>query len=164
MRVSTFAEIENEFIARVNARVWCSVATVDTHNRPRSRVLHPIWEGSTGWILTHRHSHKSKHLAQNPYVSLSYAQDVMKPVFVDCKAEWVDDLQEKQRIWNWFKSTPEPLGYDPAHDFITPDNATCGLLKLIPWRIDLVSFPAPSFEDGTRVWYAPTLEAVAMPE
>ena len=27
-----------------------------------------------------------------------------------------------------------------------------GVLKLTPWRIDLVSFPSPSFDEGTRVW------------
>jgi len=25
-------------------------------------------------------------------------------------------------------------------------------LKLTPWRIDLVNFPAESFETGTKVW------------
>lgn len=153
MRVASFSEIEAEFIARVHTMVWCNVATVDSQQRPRSRVLHPIWEGSTGWIGTHRNSHKARHLAQNPYVSLAYIANVMNPVYVDCTAEWVDDLGEKERIWNLFKHAPEPLGYDPATVFISPDHETFGLLKLTPWRIDLVSFPAPSFEEGTLVWY-----------
>ena len=132
--------------------VWCCLATVDTHNRPRSRVLHPIWEGATGWITTHRHSHKARHLAQNPYVSLAYINDIHKPVYADCVAEWVDDLNEKHRIWELYKSTPPPLGYDPGVEFGTPEHEDFGLLKLTPWRIDLVSFPAPSFEEGTKVW------------
>ncbi len=44
----TFAGIEAEFRARVERMVWCNVATVDGQNRPVSRVLHPIWEGSDG--------------------------------------------------------------------------------------------------------------------
>jgi len=152
MRVENFAEIETEFISRVHTMVWCVVATVDTKGRPRSRVLHPIWEGSIGWITTHRSSHKARHLAHNPHVSLAYATDIHKPVYADCTAEWVDDLVEKRRIWDLYKNTPEPLGYDPAIEYVSPEDADFGLLKLTPWRIDLVSFPAPSFAEGTRVW------------
>jgi len=152
LKVTDFSEIEAEFIQRVHTMVWCSVATVDSQNRPRSRVLHPIWEGATGWITTHRHSHKARHLAHNPYVSLAYITNIHTPVYADCVAEWVDDLDEKRRIWELFKSTPPPLGYDPAMEFGTPEHDDFGLLKLTPWRIDLVSFPAPSFEEGTKVW------------
>jgi len=149
MDVSSFSEIKDAFTERVHRVVWCTVATIDTHNRPRSRVLHPIWEASIGWILTRRNSHKAKHLAHNPYVSLTYVETVMKFAYVDCKAEWVDDPDEISRIWDWFKSTPEPLGYDPTIIFKSPDDPNTGLLKLIPWRIALVDFP-----DETRVWHA----------
>jgi uncharacterized pyridoxamine 5'-phosphate oxidase family protein len=152
MQVSSFSDIETEFIERVNTMVWCSVATIDLQERPRSRLLHPIWEGATGWIATHRHSLKAKHLAHNPYVSLAYIANVMQPVYVDCRAEWVDDLAEKQRVWELFKAPPPPLGFDPAQDFISPEHERFGLLKLTPWRIDLVTFPAESFDVGTRVW------------
>ena len=88
MEVTNFSEIEAEFIQRVHSIVWCTVATVDDRQRPRSRILHPMWEGATGWIATHRNSYKSKHLAHNPYISLTYFNpaDVMKPVYVDCTA------------------------------------------------------------------------------
>jgi uncharacterized pyridoxamine 5'-phosphate oxidase family protein len=153
MRINNFTEIETEFIARVNKMIWCSVATIDEKQRPRSRILHPIWEGATGWICTHRNSHKSRHLAQNPYVSLAYTADMMNPVYADCLTEWIDDLEVKKRVWEMFKSTPPPLGFDPAHDFIHVEHENFGLLKLTPWRIDLVSFPAPSFNEGTKVWH-----------
>jgi uncharacterized pyridoxamine 5'-phosphate oxidase family protein len=152
LHIHNFSAIESEFIERVHRMVWCNAATVDNHQRPRSRILHPIWEGSTGWIGTHRDSHKSRHLAQNPHVSLAYITDIHKPVYVDCTAEWVDDLVQKQRVWDLFKYAPAPLGYDPAETFVSVDHANFGRLKLTPWRIDLVSFPAPSFEEGTRVW------------
>lgn len=152
MQVTHFSEIEVEFITRVQQMVWCSVATVDAQGRPRSRILHPIWEGATGWIGTHPDSHKARHLERNPYMSLAYVANVMNPVYVDCKAQWIDDLDVKRRVWNLFRDAPEPIGYDPAHDFVAPESERFGLLKLTPWRIDLVSFPAPSFEAGTRVW------------
>jgi len=154
MEVTHFSEIEAEFIQRVHSIIWCNVATVDDRQRPRSRILHPIWEGATGWIATHRNSYKNKHLAQNPFVSLAYINtaDIMKPVYVDCTAEWVNDLAEKQRIWELFLNTPSPLGFDPAPDFISPSHENFGVLKLTPWRIALVNFPAPSHEAGQRIW------------
>jgi uncharacterized pyridoxamine 5'-phosphate oxidase family protein len=155
MDVANFSEIEDEFIRRVHSMVWCSVATVDGRQRPRSRLLHTIWEGMTGWICTHRNSFKSRHLAQNPYVSLAYITDIHKPVYVDCKAAWMDNLDQKRRVWNLFKNTPEPLGFDPAIDFVNPEHANFGLLKLAPWRIALVSFPAPSHAEGQKIWRRP---------
>lgn len=152
MNITDFSKIQDEFIQRVHTMVWCNAATVDGKGRPRSRILHPIWEGATGWIGTHRHSHKSRHLDHNPYVSLAYVADINKPVYADCVAEWVDDLSVKQRVWNLFKTAPPPLGYDPESTFISPDHENFGLLKLTPWRIDLVTFPAPSFDEGTKVW------------
>jgi uncharacterized pyridoxamine 5'-phosphate oxidase family protein len=153
VKVAEFSEIEDEFIQRVHTMVWCSAATVDSQQRPRSRILHPIWEGSTGWIGTGRNSYKARHLEHNPHVSLAYITDISKPVYVECIAEWVDDLEQKRRIWELFRTAPPPLDYDPAPTFISPDHQDFGLLKLTPWRIDLVTFPAESFEQGTRVWH-----------
>lgn len=155
MDILNFSEIEDEFIQRVHRMVWCSVATVDRHQRPRSRLLHTLWEGMTGWICTHRNSFKSRHLAQNPYVSLAYIMDIHKPVYVDCTASWVDELDHKRRLWDLFKNTPAPLGFDPAIDFVEPGHPNFGLLKLTPWRIALVSFPAPSHAEGQQIWRRP---------
>lgn len=149
MEVATFEEIHEEFINRVHSVVWCNVATLDTQNRIRSRVLHPIWEGSTGWITTRRHSHKAKHIAHSSYVSLAYIQDIAKPVYADCTAEWVDDLDEKQRLWDLVATTPPPVGFDPAPIYKSVDDSNFGLLKLTPWRIELYNFPAAS-----QVWHA----------
>ncbi|NJO84911.1 MAG: pyridoxamine 5'-phosphate oxidase family protein [Blastochloris sp.] len=153
MQIQNLSEIEAAFIERVHRMVWCSVATIDTQGRPRSRILHPIWEGATGWILTGRQTLKAKHIVCEPdHISLAYIHDVMRPVYIDCRAEWIDEVAQKQRIWTLFASTPEPLGYDPATTFPGVDHPATGLLKLTPWRIDLVSFPAPSYEEGTKVW------------
>lgn len=95
MEVTDFAEMEAEFIQRVHRMVWCSAATIDAKQRPRSRILHPIWEGATGWIGTHRNSFKARHLARNPHMSLAYIAELMTPVYVECTAEWVDDLAQK---------------------------------------------------------------------
>ncbi|MEM8533805.1 MAG: pyridoxamine 5'-phosphate oxidase family protein [Chloroflexota bacterium] len=133
----SFAEMETEFIDRVHTTVWCNCATIDTQQRPRSRVLHPIWEGSTGWIATTRNSPKAEHLEHNAFVSLAYVQDPFKPVYAECRAEWVDDMEAKQRFWDLCKNTPEPLGYDPGMMWGNAENPAYGLLRLTPWRIEL---------------------------
>jgi len=156
MEVGSFAEIEDEFMARVRRIAWCTVATVDAKGRPRTRILHPIWEGTTGWIATGRHSHKEKHLARTPYVSLSYWDPQHQQIYVDAKAEWDDDAATKQRIWDLYKSTPPPLGYDPAIIPQWKDGPTSpdfGLLKLTPWRIELFGL-ADMMAGGGKVWRA----------
>src|SRR5262245_36513051 len=137
MEASTFSQIEKEFIERVHAMVWCSVATLDTRNRLRSRILHPIWERDAGWIFTRRHSLKAKHLAHHPYVTLAYIADIARPVYVDCVASWEENLAVKQHVWDLFRSAPPPLGFDFGTIFEGAAHPDCGLLKLAPWRIEL---------------------------
>ncbi len=144
MEVSSFADIEKTFLERVQRVAWCNVASVDSHNRPRSRILHPIWQGSTGWITTRRNSFKAKHFAQNPFVSLAYIADVTIPVYADCKVAWVDDLEQKQLVWDLCKDTPPPVGFDPEPIYKSVDHPNFGVLKLIPWRIEIYNFPAQS--------------------
>ncbi len=153
MEVEDFAAIEEEFLRRVRAMIWCNAATVDGKGRPRSRILHPLWEGATGWICTHRNSYKRTQVGHGRYVSLAYITDINTPVYVDCTTAWIDDPDEKRRVWHLFKNTPPPLGFDPAQDFIRYDHENFGLLRLIPWRIALVTFPAPSHEEGQRIWH-----------
>ena len=137
MQVSSFEEIQIEFIARVTQAIYCSMATVDRKNRPRSRILHPIWDGSTGWVISWPASHKAQHLQINPYVSLAYIHDKEKPVYVDCQAAWVDTEDEKLRIWELHKQIPPPLGFDPEPHYGTIHHEYYGLLKFTPWRIEL---------------------------
>jgi len=153
MDVESFSNIEEEFLARVRVQVWCTFSTVDRANRPYSRIMHPFWERNVGWVFTHRDSHKSKHLAVNNNVSLSYIRDdVQKPTYIDCLAMWVEDSAERSRVWDMVSGTPEPVGFDPTNDFETPTNENFGLLKLVPRKITLVTFPAESYDLGNVVW------------
>ncbi len=141
-------------MARARRIVWCSVATVDRAGRPRTRILHPIWERSTGWIATGRETLKTKHLALNPYVSCSYWDQQHQQIYADCKAEWVDDHAEKLRIWDLYKNTPPPLGYDPGIIWQNgPDDAGYGLLKLTPWRIELYGLGGVMTGAAGDVWH-----------
>lgn len=150
MEITNFAEIADEFEQRVRKHIWCSVATVDRAGRPRSRVLHPIWEGTTGWIATRPDSFKAKHLAETPYMSCGYV-DPERPVYVDCGTEWVTDAATKERAWSYMKSLPEPYGFDPGFIWPGPLHESFGLLKLTPWRIQLTTALAGKAPE-TIVW------------
>jgi uncharacterized pyridoxamine 5'-phosphate oxidase family protein len=144
MNVSNFEDIQPEFMARAQKAVYCNVATVDLKGRPRSRVMHVVWEGPTGWVITWPESHKARHLANNPHVSLAYIGDPYKPVYIDCTAGWVNDVDEQLRIWELHKSIPPPLGFDPKPGYGTIEDKYFGLLKFMPWRIELAELKAES--------------------
>jgi general stress protein 26 len=136
--MAEFAEMEEELHKRAQRMVWCTVTTVDRKGRPRSRILHPLWEGSTAWIMTSPTSLKAKHIARTPYVSLSYWDQQHQQIYADCKASWVSDPAEKERVWKLFESTPEPYGYNPAMFWPNgPASPEFGVLKCEPWRLEL---------------------------
>jgi uncharacterized pyridoxamine 5'-phosphate oxidase family protein len=137
MEVAQFETIQTEFMNRIQQAVYCNVATIDRKGRPRSRVMHVVWDGPVGWVITWPGSHKARHLANNPYVSLAYVHNPKKPVYVDCTAEWVNQVDEKLRIWELHKLTPPPLGFDPTPHYGTIDHKYFGLLRFSPWRIEL---------------------------
>jgi general stress protein 26 len=137
MEISKFTDIQPEFMMRVGEAVYCSMATIDRKHRPRSRIMHPIWDGPIGWVISWPESHKAKHLERNSHVSLAYIHNKEKPVYVDCVAEWIDDIGEKQRIWELHQTTPPPLGFDPQPHYKTISHRYYGLLKFAPWRIEL---------------------------
>ena len=97
--------------------VWCTVATVDRRNRPRSRILHPFWEhtedGLVGWITTRPTPLKLAHLDHSPYVSCCTGTPRTTSRSPSAGAEWVDDVDTQAHAWELFRAAPEPLGHDP---------------------------------------------------
>jgi len=139
MDVDNFSAIEVEFHKRISKIVWCNFTTIDRDNRPRSRILHPIWEGRDGWVATGRNSFKAHHLENNPFVSLTYWDPDHQQVYAECKAEWADDSETKQKVWDLYADTVPPLGYDLKLFWPNPCAEAYGVLKLTPWRIELSS-------------------------
>ena len=135
--VSSYAEIEQEFMQRVQTMVYCNIATVDAQQRPRSRVVHLIWEGTTGWVTTVPKTAKTKQLAANPFVSLAYIAEPFKPVYVECRAVWQNDPATRQHVWDLFKRHPEPYGADLTTVWGHVENSGYGVLRLDAWRIEL---------------------------
>ncbi|MFN8524042.1 MAG: pyridoxamine 5'-phosphate oxidase family protein [Chloroflexota bacterium] len=149
IRARTFAEVEASLVERAHRMVWCNVATVDGEGRPRSRLLHPIWDGGKAWILTRRGSYKAHQIEANPHVSLAYVSEIASPVYAECVAFWENDPSRKQRIWDLFAAAPPPLGYDPGPLFGHVDHPDAGLLRLEPWLVIL-----PSFPQSQTIWRA----------
>ena len=144
MEVIHFADIQTEFMNRAQQAVYCNVATVDPKGRPRSRVMHVVWDGPIGWVITAPWSHKGRHIAANPHVSLAYISNPMKPVYADCTAAWIEDAAEQLRVWELHRTIPPPLGFDPALGYDSIDDKNFGLLQFTPWRIELAELKAES--------------------
>ena len=139
--MTTLQDIAPAFVEMAHAIVWCSAATVDAKGRPRSRVLHPIWQWDgahlTGWIATGPTPIKRAHLAASPHVSCNYWSPNQDTCVAECHAEWAFDDETRSMVWNLFREGPAPVGYDPA---MIPgwDNATSpnfAALRLRPWRL-----------------------------
>jgi hypothetical protein len=140
--MSSLAETATAFVEMAHSIVWASAATVDAAGRPRSRVLHPLWEWDgdslTGWIAVARTPVKEAHLAAHPYVSLNYWSPTQSTCSADCEVEWVLDDDGRRQVWDRFKHAPAPVGYDPAiipqwrDGHLTPDFAAW---RLRPYRL-----------------------------
>jgi pyridoxine/pyridoxamine 5'-phosphate oxidase len=89
-RAPSFETLAAEFERRVERTIWCTFATVDKRGRVRSRLVHPLWEGKIGWLLTGRTSHKGRDLDANPSASLTYWDQANEQVHVDCNTRWID--------------------------------------------------------------------------
>ena len=151
--------VDHSFIEVAHRIVWCTVATVDRHNRPRSRILHPLWEheadGLVGWITTRPTPLKLAHLDHSPYVSCSYWDATHDVAVAECHAEWVGDIDTKAHAWDLFRNAAEPLGHDPYK--IWPDgpgNPDAGVLRLTPWRIRVAGMETFLGRAPAQTWTA----------
>lgn len=138
----SFAEFQDDFLTWTAGIVWCTVTTVDGRGRPRSRVLHPIWEviddAPVGWVVTSKTPVKTRHIAANPHVACMYWSPAQNTVSIDAVASWVEDAETKRHVFDLFNATP-PLGYDlggfgdegPANPLFEP-------LRLDAWRVQLL--------------------------
>lgn len=126
------------FVDIAHRIVWATTATVDRSGRPTTRILHPIWEWDgaelRGWILTSPQSPKAAHLAEHPYVSLTYWDATHDVATADCDVAWENSPEERQAGWDRFLHGPEPVGYDPRiiPFWTSPDVEAFGVLALRP--------------------------------
>lgn len=139
--MNDFARVADGFVEMAHQIVWATVATVDKHGRPRSRILHPIWEwdGTTlvGWIGTSPTEVKRAHLKASPYMSINYWAPNHDTCTAECKATWAFDDETRTRVWDLFLNGPEPVGYDPSivPAWTSPTADAFAVLRLEPWRL-----------------------------
>lgn len=155
------AEIAPRFVEMAHRIVWCTVATVDAQGRPRSRILHPIWdwdgERLTGWVATGPTATKRAHLAASPFVSCNYWNPEQDTCTAECAASWATDDATRAELWDRYVTAPPPVGYDPGiiPGWDGPDSPGFAALRLEPWRLRVM--PGSSLFDGSyaaEVWQA----------
>jgi hypothetical protein len=149
--------VAEPFVAIAHRVVWASVASVDTRGRPRSRVMHPIWERDgdtlTGWVVSRPTPVKLAHLARTPYLTCTYWDPSHDVAVADCAADWVDDPATAEQVWQLFKAAPEPLGYDYWSVF--PDGPGSGqsrVIRLTPYRIRITGIATLSGQTAPILW------------
>ena len=130
------------FVDMAHSIVWASVATVDADGKPRTRILHPIWEWDGtdlfGWIATVPTRLKRDHLAAHPWVSVSYWTTSHDTCSAECLVEWYTDDDTCSAVWQKFLTGPEPVGYDPAiipQWKAGPTAEDFAVLRLAPYRL-----------------------------
>lgn len=138
--MTELASIAPAFVAMAHRIVWCTVATVDASGRPRTRVLHPIWEWTdgalVGWIATSPSSPKAAHLQHQPAISLTYWDATQDTCSADCATAW-ETGDAVQQGWDRFANGPAPVGYDPSiiPGWTSAEAEAFGVLRLMPTRL-----------------------------
>lgn len=136
--MTTLDEVAPAFRAMAHRIVWATVATVAVDGRPRTRILHPMWEWDgidlVGWILTSPLSPKRADLDATPRVSLTYWVSEQDTCTAEADVTWVLDDAGRRDAWDRFATAPEPVGYDPRiiPPWTAPDVDAFGALRLNP--------------------------------
>jgi hypothetical protein len=146
-RTSPLSKTAPAFVEIAHRIVWATLATVDRRGRPRSRLVHPVWEWDgervVGWVGSAVTPMKLAHLEQTPYVSVNYWDPEHDVATAECRAEMFLDDETRSSVWEKFKALDPPLGYDGATIPMWRDGPTSpafGALRLDPWRLRV--FPA----------------------
>ena len=171
--VSELEDVAPAFVEMAHRIVWCAVATVDHQGRPRSRILHPLWEWDgdslTGWVATEPTPIKRSHLAHSPFASCNYWTDSHDTCTAECRAIWHRDDATRIEVWSKFATAPPPVGYDPSiiAGWDAPTSESFAVLRLEPWRLRV--FPGRFLLTGgtegeVLVWTQPGEPGVTTPD
>lgn len=140
--MTSLGDIAPAFRDMAHGIVWATVATVASDGRPRTRILHPIWDWDgtdlDGWIATVPTPLKRAHLEAHPQVSVSYWAPTHDTCSAECQAQWYVDDDTRREVWAKFANGPEPVGYDPAIIGPWQDGPTSdqfAVIRLTPYRL-----------------------------
>jgi hypothetical protein len=149
--------VESAFIEVAHRIVWCTLATVDRRGRPRSRLVHPIWErtedGLVGWLTSRPTPLRTAHLATTPFVSCSYWDPAHDIAVAECDATWATDPGTKRHAWEVFRAAEPPAGYDPATIWPKgPEDPDAGVIRLDPWRLKVADAATLAAGGEAQIW------------
>ena len=152
--------VQTAFTAVAHRIVWCTLATVDRRGRPRSRLVHPIWEatpdGLVGWLTSRPTPLRTAHLDSTPYVSCSYWDPSHDVAVAECAAAYVHDLRDKEHAWDVFRRAEPPAGYDPASIWPDgPEDPDAGVIRLDPWRLKVADAATLTAGGQPQTWRRP---------
>lgn len=124
--------------------VYATLATTGADGRPRTRVVHPVWwwdedRGPRGLITSRPTPVKVKHLAEQPYVSVSYWSPAHHTVTIDGDAAWVP-ADRLHAVWDEIAAAPGPVGFDPHT--VWPDGPSSddyAVIEVRPVRVRVVT-------------------------
>ena len=109
-----------QFIEVAHRIVWCTMATVDPQGRPRSRVVHPVWEreGSaiTGWVVSRRTPLRRRHLEHSGFVSCSYWDPQHDTAVAECAAAWLTEAGRARAGLEFPGDSPAAAGLGSIRD------------------------------------------------
>jgi hypothetical protein len=138
---SDFAAIAAEFDRRVAKTIWCTLATVDTRDRARTRIVHPVWDGPVGWLGARAGTPKLAHITRRPDVSLLYWDPDHEQVTIDARATIESSLEARREAWAALQAPAPPYGFDPP---IWPGGLggeDFAAIRLVARRIELFGAP-----------------------
>ena len=156
------ARVAPAFVEMAHRIVWATAATVDARGRPRTRILHPLWEWDgerlVGWIATGPTPVKRAHLERHPQLSLSYWAPSHDTCTADGDTTWHLDLETRRWLWDRYVNAPAPVGYDPSivPGWTSPDADGFAALRVDPYRLRV--FPGTVLlrgEGEVLRWQAP---------
>ena len=138
-------QVAPAFVEMAHSIVWASVATVDADSRPRTRILHPIWEWDGtdlfGWIAVAPTPVKRAHLSVHPEVSVSYWAPSHDTCSAEALVEWYSDDETCRR-----SGTNSPT--DPTPSATTRTSFRSGGTGRRPTRSPRSAEPLPTAGDG----------------
>jgi hypothetical protein len=159
--------VVEQFVEIAHRIVYCTLSTVDEHGRPRSRLVHPVWQLTARARATPSRPSpvgcspgptpaEAGHLRRSPFVSCSYWDPVHDVAVAECAAEWVTDPAERAGVWSVVATAAPPVGWDPSTIFAGGvGDPGAGILRLTPWRLSSNRVADIAAGRPGAVWRAP---------